>query len=237
MGSLIYANIHSLWVSPRPRLHPPSSCRPGYESVQTPRVHPPSVSSSSPTNVQATPPISAAGSGSNSPVPTPFPSATSGLTRVASTRGSPTQELLTEPSVGMGGALSSSAQPGSGNGGQNADSSVSTPTTILPRTGSIIQQRRERRAIIGTPLTRQQHYLSRNYLHHDLQLPDGYGELVGEHVGLGVPLVEGYCPWSRGKTCSKLPSKQVITILRKVYSFNWRDPLLVKVVFVLIVSQ
>lgn len=150
-------------------------CRPGYESVQTPRVHPSSVSSS-PTNIQATPPISVAGSGSNSPVSTPYPSATSGLTRVASTRGSPTQEILTEPSMGVGGALSSSAQPGSGGSGQNADSLVSTTSTNLPRTGSIIQQRRERRAIIGPPLTRQQHYLSRNYLHHDLQLPDGYGE-------------------------------------------------------------
>ena len=28
----------------------------------------------------------------------------------------------------------------------------------------------------GTQLTRQQLYRSRNFLHHDLQLPDGYGE-------------------------------------------------------------
>lgn len=164
------------------------SSRPGYESVQTPRLHPPSVSSSSPTNVQATPPISAAGSGNNSPVPTPFPSATSGLTRVASTRGSPTQEILTEPSMGVGGALSSAAQPGSSSNGQNADSSVPVPSsTSLPRSGSIIQQRRERRAVIGAPLTRQQHYLSRNYLHHDLQLPDGYGELADK------PVMRGNC--------------------------------------------
>ncbi len=162
--------------------------RPGYESVQTPRIHPPAVSSS-PTNIQATPPISAAGgSGSNSPDPTtPFPpsslssTAHTGLTRVASTRGSPTQEQLTEPSVGMGGASSSAAQSGSSSGGtnaQNADSSHSRPqnSSNLPRNGSIIQQRRERRVIVGAPLTRQQHYLSRNYLHHDLQLPDGYGQ-------------------------------------------------------------
>ena len=175
--------------------------RPGYESVQTPRIHPPAVSSS-PTNIQATPPISAAGgSGSNSPDPTtPFPpnssSSTStghtGLTRVASTRGSPTQEQLTEPSVGMGGASSSAAQSGSsstggGGGGtnaQNADSSHSSrpqsgnSSNLPSRNGSIIQQRRERRVIIGAPLTRQQHYLSRNYLHHDLQLPDGYGQYI-----------------------------------------------------------
>ena len=174
--------------------------RPGYESVQTPRVHPPAVSSS-PTNIQATPPISTAGgSGSNSPnATTPFPPQSSsssssggqtGLTRVASTRGSPTQEQLTEPSVGMGGASSSAAQSGSNSGGssggtnaQNADSSHSRPQSgnssgnnVPSRSGSIIQQRRERRMIVGAPLTRQQHYLSRNYLHHDLQLPDGYGE-------------------------------------------------------------
>lgn len=160
--------------------------RPGYESVQTPRIHPPAVSSS-PTNIQATPPISVAGgSGSNSPDPTiPFPpssSSSTGLTRVASTRGSPTQEQLTEPSVGMGGASSSAAQSGSSSGGgtnaQNADSSHSRPQSgsNLPRNGSIIQQRRERRVIVGAPLTRQQHYLSRSYLHHDLQLPDGYGQ-------------------------------------------------------------
>ena len=169
--------------------------RPGYESVQTPRVHPPAVSSS-PTNIQATPPISAAGgSGSNSPDPTtPFPPPLSsssgglaGLTRVASTRGSPTQEQLTEPSLGMGGASSSAAQSGSNSGSsgtnaQNADSSHSRPQSgnssgnVPSRNGSIIQQRRERRMIVGAPLTRQQHYLSRNYLHHDLQLPDGYGE-------------------------------------------------------------
>lgn len=173
----------------------PFCFRPGYESVQTPRIHPPAVSSS-PTNVQATPPISATGgSGSNSPDPTtPFPPSSSnsssanhtGLTRVASTRGSPTQEQLTEPSVGMGGASSSVAQSGSNSGGngtsaQNADSSHSRPqsgnSSNLPsRNGSIIQQRRERRVIVGAPLTRQQHYLSRNYLHHDLQLPDGYGQ-------------------------------------------------------------
>ncbi len=170
--------------------------RPGYESVQTPRVHPPAVSSS-PTNIQATPPISAAGgSGSNSPDPTtPFPPSSSsagptGLTRVASTRGSPTQEQLTEPSVGMGGASSSAAQSGSNSGSgtnaQNADSSHSRPQSgnssnnIPSRNGSIIQQRRERRLIVGAPLTRQQHYLSRNYLHHDLQLPDGYGQYQRE---------------------------------------------------------
>ena len=167
--------------------------RPGYESVQTPRIHPPAVSSS-PTNIQATPPISATGgSGSNSPDPTtPFPPSSSsslaghtGLTRVASTRGSPTQEQLTEPSVGMGGASSSAAQSGSNSGSgtnaQNADSSHSRPqsggSNNLPsRNGSIIQPRRERRVIVGAPLTRQQHYLSRSYLHHDLQLPDGYGQ-------------------------------------------------------------
>ncbi len=78
------------------------------------------------------------------------------LPRESSTQGSPTQEQLTSSSSAPSTAPSQVNGGGSGNG---------TPTIVVSR--NALQRRR--------PSTRQQLYMSRNTLHHELQLPDGYG--------------------------------------------------------------
>lgn len=161
---------------------PPS--RPGYESVQTSRsLYPPSSLHSITTAMQRP------AGGTNSPnAPTPPPLGVSGrgtprLSRVPSTRGSPTQEQLTSNPLMNG----SSSPPRTGQsptgtreglGRINGDgpgvgrvNGEGVPT-MVSRNHSISRSRHSG----PTPLTRQQLYRSRNFLHQDLQLPDGYGE-------------------------------------------------------------
>ena len=179
------------------------SSRPGYESVQSSRItHPPShlASSGSTSSIQrsgsaptSTPPLGGRG--------------TPRLSRVPSTRGDPTQEQLTAnvrangrsspprvyPSnVRTNGGKSSPPRTGhsptEGSGGGGVEVNRSDGVGVI-RTYSMS---RSRRSGGGPPLTRQQLYRSRNFLHHDLQLPDGYGEHMcgmwrmcvacGEHV-------------------------------------------------------
>lgn len=132
-----------------------SLCRPGYESVQASHrsrdlpLNTTLPSSTSHVRTQSPGGSVRAGEGGASGV-----RSSASLPRESSTRGSPTQEQLTASSSAPN---QSSSQSNGGSG---------TPTIVVTR--NQLQRRR--------PSTRQQLYMSRNTLHHELQLPDGYGE-------------------------------------------------------------
>lgn len=148
--------------------------RPGYESVQS--SHRPSHPTHTPTSLTSTvtPPPNGDGRGSDNP---------GGSGSLPRTQGAATQEQLT-----------SSLPPGdSGNEGnpppttqpsqQNGSGEGSMPTIVVSRNPP--HRRR--------PITRQQMYMSRNTLHQDLQLPDGYeqrttpqGQVYFIHRATGV---------------------------------------------------
>lgn len=86
----------------------------------------------------------------------PVPAQRTQSPTIVMTTGTPTQEQLTAPPTQTPPPPTSltESQPVEGGGGD------------LPRGG---------RGGGGAPLTRRQLYMSRNFLHHELQLPDGYG--------------------------------------------------------------
>lgn len=131
----------------------PLLLRPGYESVQAPHRNSPILPSSSSSSPH-TPHTVRAGGRSHS-----------GLngTRVSSTHGTPTAEQLISPPSSSSSPPSTPSQPQPGSTGE-----AGMPTVVISR--------------VPRPLTRQQLYMSRNALHHELQLPDGYGELSGLRV-------------------------------------------------------
>ena len=172
------------------------SCRPGYESVQTaPRNPYPSSLQQRPSSGTHSP-ITVGGVTAGSATPPLIHSTTSGgrvgtprLSRVPSTRGSPTQEQLTTNSSSTHqhhhvNGVGSSSPPRTGHSPTQVGGDLSggeagrVGSAGVIRTHSITRSRPPGGGGGGgrTPLTRQQLYRSRNFLHHDLQLPDGYGE-------------------------------------------------------------
>lgn len=165
------------------------TCRPGYDNVPTSRApYPSTLHPVSPS------PILRTSGGTNSPIiSTPLMGVsgrgTPRLTRVPSTRGSPTQEQLTattsnlmnhqtsspprstthSPTEIQGGNETGNGRINSGNVERRVNGDGSGG--MLVRNPSFRTSRH-----VNPPLTRQDLYRSRNFLHHDLQLPDGYGE-------------------------------------------------------------
>ncbi len=114
------------------------------------------------------------------------------LPRESSTQASPTQEQLTSSTSTP---TQSSTQPSGG-----------TPTIVVTRN---LHRRR--------PSTRHQLYMSRNTLHHELQLPDGYGEWEG-----GQALVLTCAPLSAEQRTT--PQGQMYFIHRATGVSTWHDP-------------
>ena len=73
------------------------------------------------------------------------------------------------------------------------------------------------------PITRQQMYMSRNTLHQDLQLPDGYGELCDGAPAVLPQLTSRFLiltPLEQRTT----PQGQVYFIHRATGVSTWHDP-------------
>ena len=156
-------------------------------------------------------PVARSSVGSNNPSSTPpiLGRGTPRVTRVPSTRASPTQEqLTTTPSNPSANGNSSpprgdhastqvrgseevrviNIREGSGtigrvNGEGTGTGRINGEGTGVGRVnngegnrGLVRNQSTSRSRHGSAPLTRQQMYRSRNFLHHDLQLPDGYGK-------------------------------------------------------------
>ena len=187
-----------------------TSCRPGYESVPSRMpVHSSSSTISFPSHHLSRStsfPNAINGDGtsssSSSILTPPIPGRRAPrLLRNQSTRGATTQEQLTSiPSNSM----SSMSVRGNGVSSQPTRSSPiqniaameggrsGVSVSILPVHGGRVGSGR---GGVGTtvPLTRQDLYRSRNFLHQDLQLPDGYGEHVLKYSATIVFFCLGMC--------------------------------------------
>ena len=150
--------------------------RPGYESV--PASHRPSLPTPTPPTGTITPSPSGDGRGSDSP---------GGSSSLPRTQGAATQEQLTSNTPpGGSGNEGSPPQPTQPNQQpqQNGSSESTTPTIVV----STNSQHRRR--------TRQQMYMSRNTLHQDLQLPDGYGEYLSPFLSAAcLHCAPCFCPF------------------------------------------